>query len=115
GGWGRPRAAAIGIAADGSPEGRGLRLGGLVPRFVLGRDAEPALERLAAFVAAAPPEALLAATIDLRFQDQAVLRGPSRSGTAQAADPRGFAEPSTARRAGGPGRRGRGGGPALRD
>jgi len=99
-GLGLPPAAAIEIAADGDPEGQSLRLRGLAPRFVLGREAEPALARLAAFVAVAPPEALLAATIDLRFQDQAVLRGPSRGGTAQAAVPRGIAGPSTARRSG---------------
>ena len=99
-GLGLPPAAAIEIAAAGDPKNQSLRLHGLAPRFVLGRDAEPALARLKAFVAAAPPEALLAATVDLRFQDQAVLRPPPPGGAAQAADPRGFADPSTARGAG---------------
>ena len=99
-GLGLPPARSVEIAAEGNPEGQSLRLRGLAPRFVLGGDPEPALARLATFVAAAPPEALLAATIDLRFQDQVVLRGPSPGGTAQAAAPRRLADPSRARGSG---------------
>jgi cell division protein FtsQ len=97
---GLPPAEAIEIAAEGDPTGSSLRLRGLAPRFVLGRDPEAALARLAAFVDAAPPEALLAGSIDLRFQDQAVLREPSPEGAAQAADPRRNAGSSTARGSG---------------
>jgi cell division protein FtsQ len=99
-GLGLPPAEAIEIAAEGDPAGSSLRLRGLTPRFVLGRDPEPALARLAVLVDVGPPEALLAARIDLRFQDQAVLREPSPEGAAKAADPRRNAGPSTARGSG---------------
>jgi cell division protein FtsQ len=100
-GLGLPPAAEVTIGAAGDPEGSSLRLRGLSPRFLLGRDVEAALARLARLVDAGPPRVLLAATVDLRFQDQAVLRHePLPEGTARAADPRGSAAPPTGRRAG---------------
>jgi cell division protein FtsQ len=96
-GFGLPPAAEVAIEADGSA----LRLRGLAPRFLLGRDPDAALARLARLVDSGPPQALLAATVDLRFQDQAVLRRePLPEGTARAAEPRSLAAPSAARRAG---------------
>ena len=96
-GFGLPPAEEVAIDAGGSA----LRLRGLAPRFLLGRDPDAALERLAALVDSGPPQALLAATVDLRFQDQAVLRRePTPEGAARAAEPRSLAAPSAARRAG---------------
>jgi cell division protein FtsQ len=96
-GFGRPPAAEV--AVDGA--GSALRLRGLAPRFLLGRDPDAALARLARLLDSGPPQALLVATVDLRFQDQAVLRRePLPEGTAQAAEPRNVAAPSAARRAG---------------
>jgi len=90
---------AIGFAAD--PDGSVLRLRGLPPRFLLGRDVDAALPRLARLLASGPPQVLLAATVDLRFQDQAVLRHePPQAGAAQAAEPRSIAAPSRGRRSG---------------
>jgi hypothetical protein len=96
-GLGLPPAAEVAI----DPGGSALRLRGLAPRFLLGRDPDAALARLARLVDSGPPQALLAATVDLRFQDQAVLRpGPLPEGTARAAEPRSLAAPPTGRRAG---------------
>jgi cell division protein FtsQ len=100
-GLGLPPAAEVTIGAPGDPGGSVLRLRGLAPRFVLGRDVDAALPRLARLIDGGPPRVLLAATVDLRFQDQAVLRHePLPEGTAKAADPRGGAAPPTGRRAG---------------
>ena len=47
------------------------------------------------------PQVLLATTVDLRFQDQAVLRDePPREGATQEAGPRSVAAPSGGRRSG---------------
>ena len=100
-GLGLPPAAEVALAAPGDPAGATLRLRGLAPRFLLGTEADAALPRLAKLIDAGPPEVLLAATVDLRFQDQAVLRHePLPSEGAQVADPRGRAAPSRGRRAG---------------
>jgi hypothetical protein len=100
-GLGLPPAEEVAIGAEGDPRGCVLRLRGLPPRFVLGRDVDAALPRLARLVASGPPQVLLAATVDLRFQDQAVLRHePPPEGVAKAADPRSVAVPSGGRRSG---------------
>jgi hypothetical protein len=91
-GLGLPPASEVAVPGPGDPRGCVLRLRGLAPRFLLGRDPGPALERLARLLDAGPPEALLAATVDLRFQDQAVLgRRPLLEGGAAQAPPRGRA------------------------
>jgi len=100
-GLGLPPAEEVVIGAGDDPRGSVLRLRGLAPRFLLGRDPDLALPRLARFVDSGPPQWLLAATVDLRFQDQAVLRHePLPEGAARAADPRGVAAPPGGRRAG---------------
>ncbi len=100
-GLGLPPAEEVAIGAEADPRGCVLRLRGLPPRFVLGRDVDAALPRLARLVASGPPQVLLAATVDLRFQDQAVLRHePPQDGSAKAADPRSVAGPSGGRRSG---------------
>ena len=99
-GLGLPPAEEVAIR-DGDPGGSSLRLRGLAPRFLLGRDPDAALPRLARLVDSAPPQVLLAATVDLRFQGQAVLRqGPSPEGGGRTADPRSVAAPPGGRRAG---------------
>lgn len=100
-GLGLPPAEEVAIGAATDPRGSVLRLRGLPPRFVLGRDVDATLPRLAALLAQGPPQVLLAATVDLRFQDQAVLRSePPPAGAAQAAESRGLAGPSMGRRPG---------------
>jgi hypothetical protein len=100
-GLGLPPAAEVVIGAVDDPDGSALRLRGLAPRFLLGRDPDAALARLARLVDSGPPQLLLAATVDLRFQDQAVLRHePPPEGAAQAAEPQRLAAPSAGRRAG---------------
>jgi hypothetical protein len=91
----------VAIGAGGDAGGSVLRLRGLSPRFLLGRDPDAALPRLARLVDSGPPQLLLAATVDLRFQDQAVLRHePLPGGSGRTADPRGVAAPPGGRRAG---------------
>jgi hypothetical protein len=100
-GLGLPPAEEVVVGAGDDPRGSWLRLRGLAPRFLLGRDPDLALPRLARLVDSGPPQWLLAATVDLRFQDQAVLRHePLPEGAARAADPRGVADPPGGRRAG---------------
>jgi hypothetical protein len=100
-GFGLPPAAEVAIGAADDPGGSVLRLRGLAPHFRLGRDSDAALARLARLIDSGPPRVLLAASVDLRFQDQAVLRHePLPEGTARAADPRGGAAPLTGRGAG---------------
>ncbi|MFI5217660.1 MAG: cell division protein FtsQ/DivIB [Candidatus Limnocylindria bacterium] len=86
---GLPRSLEIGIAAPDDPTGFWLRLEGFAPRVVLGRDdLEARLAALARVLEAAPPEAAAAATLDLRFADQVVLRGtPSGNPAAGATGP----------------------------
>jgi hypothetical protein len=100
-GLGLPPAEEVSISAAEDPSGSVLRLRGLPPRFLLGRDVDAALPRLARLLALGPPQVLLAETVDLRFQDQAVLRSePPRTGAAQAAETRSVAAPSRGRRPG---------------
>lgn len=89
----------VSVAAESDPEGFALRLPRLVPRVVLGRsELDERLAALARLLAAAPVELMDSETLDLRFADQAVLRGtPAPPGSAQAAAPRGRAAPSRAR------------------
>jgi cell division septal protein FtsQ len=86
---GLPRALEIEIAAPGDPTGFALRLEGVAPRVVLGRDAPGArLEALARVLETGLPEAASAGTLDLRFADQVVLRGtPPANGAAAATGP----------------------------
>lgn len=90
---------AVGIAAPNDPEGFWLRLPGLAPRVVLGRDElEAKLADLARIVEAKLRELASATQLDLRFRDQAVLDvTPPPKGTAQAAASRGGAMPSKQR------------------
>ena len=92
----------VGIAAPSDPEGLSLRLPGLVPRVVLGReDLDAKLADLTRVLEAKLPELAGAARLDLRFRDQAVLDvTPPPKGTAQAAASRGRARPSKERPAG---------------
>lgn len=100
-GLGLPPAAEVVIASATDPHGNVLRLRGLAPRFLLGRDVDAALPRLAKLIASGPPQVLLAATVDLRFQDQAVLRHePAQAGAAPVAEARSVAAPSEGRRSG---------------
>jgi len=100
-GLGLPPAEEVSIAPVGDPRGSVLRLRGLSPRFLLGRDVDAALPRLARLLASGPPQVLLADTVDLRFQDQAVLRHePPQAGVAKAAEARSVASPSGGRRSG---------------
>jgi POTRA domain, FtsQ-type len=87
---GLPRPLEIGISAADDPTGFWLQLDGFAPRVVLGRDAlEDRLGALARVLEAAPPEAAQAATLDLRFADQVVLRGtPPGNPAAVATGPR---------------------------
>ena len=76
---GLPRPLEIGISAPDDPAGFWLRLEGLAPRVVLGRDPLDArLHALARLLEAGPPELAGAAALDLRFADQVVLRGRRR-------------------------------------
>jgi hypothetical protein len=92
----------VGIAAPNDPEGLSLRLPGLAPRVVLGReDLDAKLADLTRVLEARLPELGSATRLDLRFRDQAVLDvKPSLKGTAQAATSRGGAMSSKQRPAG---------------
>ena len=83
-------------------EGFSLRLAHLPARFVLGRDDFDAkLEALARLLSTQLDEVRAAAEVDLRFADQAVLRGQApRSGAATAAKTRGRAASSETRPSG---------------
>jgi cell division protein FtsQ len=89
----------VGIAAPNDPEGLSLRLPGLAPRVVLGReDLDAKLADLTRVLEAKLPELASATRLDLRFRDQAVLDvTPPPKGTAQAAASRGDAMPSNGR------------------
>ncbi len=94
--------AEVALAADGDPEGYVLRLAGRSARVVLGRDdLDARLARLAQLLASNVSEIVAAATVDLRFADQAVLRETrSPTGEAQAAAKRRDATPSNRRPSG---------------
>jgi cell division protein FtsQ len=89
----------VGIAAPNDPEGLSLRLPGLAPRVVLGREnLDAKLASLTRVLEAKLPELASATRLDLRFRDQAVLDVmPPPKGTAQAAASRGGAMPSNGR------------------
>jgi cell division protein FtsQ len=93
---GLPRPLEIEVAADDDPTGFALRLADFAPRIVLGRGAQgERLAKLASVLAAAPPQAAAAQTLDLRFADQVVLRGtPPPKGAADATEQRSGAAPS---------------------
>jgi hypothetical protein len=86
----------IRVQAPDDPEGFILGLAGLPARFVLGReDLDDRLAGLARLLAAGLGEVAEAASVDLRFEDQAVLRRrPGPKGPAQVAAERGGATPS---------------------
>jgi len=87
------------IAAPDDPQGFGLRLPGLTPEVVLGRqDLDARLDALAELLNAELPEVSRASRVDLRFEGQAVLDdSPPPDGAAQAAASRGSAVPSNSR------------------
>ncbi|MEE9607640.1 MAG: FtsQ-type POTRA domain-containing protein [Myxococcota bacterium] len=91
--------AEISVAADGDPEGFAVRLGDRPARVVLGwSELDARLAVLVRLLAADLPQVASAATLDLRFADQAVLRGKSSpEGAAPAAVSRGGAAPSEPR------------------
>ena len=73
---GLPRPLEIGVAAPDDPTGFTLQLEGFAPRVVLGRDdLDARLDALARLLETGPASAAEAATLDLRFADQVVLRG----------------------------------------
>ncbi len=87
------------LAEEGDPTGYAIRLPGLEPRVVLGRDHFDArLASLARLLESELEELEGAETLDLRFADQAVLRGtPPGKRAEQAAAARGRATSSRAR------------------
>jgi hypothetical protein len=78
----------IRLAAPEDPTGITLRLEGVSPRIVLGRDdLDSKLKELARLLTAGVPEVSQADELDLRFADQAVLRNESLpEGAAQSGD-----------------------------
>jgi cell division septal protein FtsQ len=73
--YGLGPATEIELARADDPEGLRLRLSGVAPRFVLGReDLDSRLQQLARLLATGAPEVAEASEIDLRFAEQAVLR-----------------------------------------
>jgi hypothetical protein len=78
--------AEVSIAAEGDPEGFALRFAALAPRFVLGReDLNERLDQLAELLARRSDTVAQAASVDLRFADQVVLRTePTPGGAASA-------------------------------
>jgi cell division septal protein FtsQ len=94
--------AEVGVAADTDPEGYRLALPDLPARILLGHAGLDArLSDLAALLAARPDAVAGAASIDLRFANQVVLRSaPARDGSANTAAGRGDAPPRSRRRTG---------------
>ena len=89
------------IAAPDDPLGVTLRLPGLEPVVVLGRESlDSRLRDLAKLLELRRDEASRAAEIDLRFADQAVLRSAATREGSRDAAVRGGGTPSTARSAG---------------
>lgn len=93
-----PLPSEVHISDDSDPEGFAIRLPNLRPRIVLGHGhLEARLSSLAQLLAAGLEELEQSESVDLRFADQAVLRGAtSPQGAEQAAAARGRAAPSTA-------------------
>jgi cell division septal protein FtsQ len=75
----------VSVSAETDPEGFALHFASLSPRFVLGRDAlDDRIEQLARLLARRPDTVLEAASVDLRFADQVVLRNaPPPEGAAK--------------------------------
>jgi hypothetical protein len=94
------RPAQIVIGAPGDPDGLRLRIAGLPAEVVLGNgQLDRKFAHLARLLAAEIPGIGAAAAIDLRFADQAVLRGlPSPEASAQRAVKPGGADPPSDRR-----------------
>jgi cell division septal protein FtsQ len=94
--------AQVQIPAQEDAEGFVLHLTGLPARVVLGReDLDERLTGLARLLAANLTDVAEAASVDLRFADQAVLRKtPAPKGRAQVAAERGRATPSDSRPSG---------------
>ena len=94
-----PMPSELSIPADHDAVGFALRLPNLTPRIVMGRaDFDARLAKLVRLLEADLPEVMRSESLDLRFADQAVLRGTSPSQRAtQAAAARGRASPSKAR------------------
>jgi hypothetical protein len=90
------------ISDEADPTGFAIRLPGLKPRIVLGHDHFDArLASLARLLETELEEVEGSETLDLRFADQAVLRGaPPPKRAEQAATERGHATPSRARSTG---------------
>ncbi len=95
---GLPRPLEIGVPAPDDPIGFWLKLEGYPPQVILGRDdLDARLGALTRVLEVAPPDAAGAATLDLRFADQVVLRGtPSGKPEAVATGPRAAASVSGA-------------------
>jgi hypothetical protein len=87
------------ISDEADPMGFGFRLPNLKPRIVLGHDHfDERLASLSRLLKTGLEEVEGSETLDLRFADQAVLRGaPSPKGAKQAATTRGHAASSKAR------------------
>jgi cell division septal protein FtsQ len=93
--------AEVKIAPPDDPQGVTLRLPGLEPVVVLGRESlDSRLRDLAKLLELRRDEASRAAEIDLRFADQAVLRSAATREGSRDAAVRGGGTPSTARSAG---------------
>jgi cell division protein FtsQ len=92
----------VGVASEADPEGYRLALPELPARILLGHaDPDARLADLAALLAARPDAVAGAASIDLRFANQVVLRSaPARDGSAHTAAGRGDAPPRSRRRTG---------------
>jgi hypothetical protein len=92
---GLPQRLEIHISERSDPEGFSLELPGLEGRFVLGHGdrqmMNARLEKLSLLLAAELPEVRRASVIDLRFEDQVVLKEPGPKGQAKAASARGHA------------------------
>jgi cell division septal protein FtsQ len=92
----------VGVAAEADPEGYRLALPALPARILLGHtDLDARVDDLARLLAARPDAVAGAASIDLRFANQVVLRSaPARDGPANTAAERGDAPPRSRRRTG---------------
>ena len=92
---GLPERFEIHLSERSDPEGFSLEWPGLQGRYVLG-DGDPQtlntrLEKLSLLLAAKLPEVRQASVIDLRFEDQVVLKQPGSKEQAKAASSRGHA------------------------
>jgi cell division septal protein FtsQ len=94
--------AEVAVASETDPEGYRLTLPALPARILLGHaDLDARLRDLARLLAERPDAVAGAASIDLRFANQVVLRSaPARDGSADTAAGRGDAPPRSRRRTG---------------